>query len=409
MRLSILIVILAIIKVSAGTIYVGDDNARRRGGSYANGYYNDLQTAIDKAADADTIRLSPGVFRAKQFAFPETLCGNCEKHITEVEATRGFLIQGKKLIIIGSGADSTTLITNAGYGLLFLNSSNSAIISLKITGGKRDPDGKATDAAIVVRQSRVTITRCLIADNVDRPDSLVVGIGGIFGREGAELFIFGNEFFNNGWDGIALYRGATAVIADNVINGGRGAGIGITWDAAAQVYRNEISNYWKGIGAFGATRVVASNNIVKDNLGWGIIATGTACMDVTNNLVINNGNCGLAIWSDECSGRFANNIVTKNGWREQWVCPPVGFWNYGQTANFIISHNNIFDNKEGEYRDMPDFTDKFGNISIDPIFVSENDYHLKAGSPCINSGDSLITDNDGSVSDMGIYGGPRAK
>jgi len=409
MRLSILIVIFTITSVLAGTIYVGDDNARHRGAGYANGYYNDLQTAIDKADDVDTIRVSPGVFRAKQYPFPETLCGNCENHITEVEATRGFLIQGKSLIIIGSGKDSTTLITNAGYGVLFLNSPNSAIIGLKITGGKRDLDGNATDAAIVARQSRVAIADCLIADNADRPDSLVVGVGGIFGREGAELFIFGNEFFNNGWDGIALYRGATAVIADNVINGGRGAGIGITWDAIAQVYRNEISNYWKGIGAFGSTRVVASNNIVKDNLGWGIIVTGEAYMDVTNNLVINNGNCGLAIWSDECSGRFANNIVLANGWREQWVCPPVGFWNYGQTAQFIISHNNIFNNKEGEYRDMPDLTDRFGNISADPMFVGEDDYHLKADSPCINSGDSLITDNDGTVSDMGIYGGPRAK
>jgi len=409
MRLSILIVIFSIITVSAGTIYVGDDDARHRGGGYVNGYYNDLQTAIDKAAASDTIRLSPGVFRAKQYPFPETLCGNCENPVTEVEATCGFLVQGKSLVIIGSGADSTTLVTNAGYGVLFLDCPNAAIMRLKITGGKRDLDGNATDAAIVARQSRVTVTDCLIADNTDRPEDVVVGIGGIFGREGAELLISGNELFNNGWDGIALYRGATAVIADNVINGGRGAGIGITWDAIAQVYRNEISNYWKGIGTFGATRAVVSNNIVKDNLGWGIIVTGEAYMDVTNNLVINNGNCGLAIWSNECSGRFANNIATGNGWRQEWVCPPVGFWNYGQLANFIVSHNNIFNNKEGEYRDMPDFTDTLGNISADPMFAGEDDYHLKPESPCINSGDSLITDNDGTVSDMGVYGGPRAR
>jgi hypothetical protein len=127
MRLSVLIVIFAILTVSAGTIYVGDDNARRRGGGYTDGYYNDLQTAIDKATEADTIRLSSGVFRARQYAFPETLCGNCENHITEVEATRGFMIKGKSLVIIGSGVDSTTLITNAGYGVLFLDSPISSI------------------------------------------------------------------------------------------------------------------------------------------------------------------------------------------------------------------------------------------------------------------------------------------
>ena len=84
--------------------------------------------------------------------------------------------------------------------------------------------------------------------------SVVVGIGGVFGREGAELFILNNEIVDNGWDGIALYRGATAVIADNIIKKGRGAGIGITWDATALVFRNRISEYWKGIGTFGESR-----------------------------------------------------------------------------------------------------------------------------------------------------------
>lgn len=398
-----------------GVIYVGDDIFRERiGGSQDTSsikinFYEDLQTAIDNAVDGDTIRIGPGLFESKTYPFAETLCGNCQTHITKVNASRGFLIEDKDLVIIGSGVDSTTFITNAGYGVLFLNSPNSIITKVKITGGKRDPDGNATDAAIVVRNSRVTISECLIIDNTDRPEELAVGIGGVFGREGSELFILGNRFFNNSWDGIALYRGATAIIADNDIKGGRGAGIGITWDASAQIYRNKISNYWKGIGAFGTSRTIVSNNLVTDNLGWGIIVTGKAYMDVTNNVVMKNGNCGLAIWSDVCSGRFANNIVTENGWREEWVCPRVGFWNYGYLKNFIISHNNIYNNHDGEYRDMPDLTDKSGNISVEPMFVGQDDYHLKPDSPCTNAGDPEITDNDGSRSDIGIYGGPRGK
>lgn len=393
MRLITVIIVLTAIMSYGDVVYVGDNT--------------DLQKTIDKAVDGDTIKISSGIFRAKSHPFPETLCGNCESHITEVMATRGFLIEGKKLVITGSGADSTTLVTNAGYGVLFIDSPGSMITNLKITGGKRDLDGNATDAAIVVRNSQVTVANCLITDNTDRPEKVVVGIGGIFGREGAELHISNNRLFNNGWDGIALYRGATAVIADNEINGGRGAGIGITWDAIAHIYRNSVSNYWKGIGAFGTSRAIISNNLVKDNLGWGIIATGNAYADVANNIIDHNGNCGLAIWSDDCSGRFANNIVVENGWRDEWVCPRVGFWNYGYPKNFTIAFNNIFNNNDGEYRDMPDFTDKCGNISVDPRFVLEYDYHLKPDSPCINTGDTLITDNDGSRSDMGLYGGPR--
>ena len=101
MRFSLIIVVLAFAAALAGTVYVGDDSARHRQDEFKNGYYNDLQTAIDKAGNGDTIRIAPGVFYAKSFAYPESLCGNCEDHITKVEATRGFLIEDKSLIIIG--------------------------------------------------------------------------------------------------------------------------------------------------------------------------------------------------------------------------------------------------------------------------------------------------------------------
>jgi hypothetical protein len=214
---------------------------------------------------------------------------------------------------------------------------------------------------------------------------------------------------NNSWDGIALYRGATAYIADNEINGGRGAGVGITWDASAIVVRNRITNYWKGIGSFGDSRVICSNNAVYDNLGWGIIATGTSYMDATNNVVYHNGNCGMAIWSDECSGRFSNNIVVNNGWRDEWVCPCVGIWNYGKLFNFDISYNDVWNNKAGQYRDMPDYSERNGNLSVDPKFADSDSFNLAPDSPLINKGNPLITDPDGTASDIGIGGGPRGR
>ena len=407
---SLLMALLVMISVGrAKKIYVGNEPTRFGLSGNEDNFYNELQQGLDQAGDGDTVIIAPGTFQATSVAFTETLCGNCEKHVTRVQASHGFLVENKGLCIVGSGPDSSILVTNAGYGMLFVNSTGSLISNVKITGGKRDRDGNATDAAIVARNSKLIISGCLIADNTDRPESLVVGIGGVFGREGAELIIENNRLSNNGWDGIALYRGATALICDNDINGGRGAGIGITWDAAAQVYRNKIRNYWKGIGAFGASRAIVSNNLVTDNLGWGVIVTGSAYLDCTNNLVIHNGNCGLAIWSDSSSGRFANNIVVDNGWRDEWVCPQVGLWNYGYPDRFIISCNDLFNNRGGQYRDMPDQTDRFGNISADPRFMSADDYRLAPDSPCLNTGDLSITDRDGSRSDMGIYGGPRAR
>jgi len=395
--------------VRSETIFVDDLDEQVRGeGSLANPF-RDLQVALDQASQGDTVIIRPGNYVSNSYAYPESLCGNCEDHKTRVNASRGFLVADKSLTVIGSGVDSTVLVTNAGYGVLFSRSYGSRLAKLQVTGGIRDPDGAATDAAVVVKWGRVTIENCLLADNTNRPESVVVGIGGVMGREGAELFILNNRIENNTWDGVALYRGATAYIADNIINGGRGAGVGITWDATAVVIGNRISNYWKGIGSFGDSRVVCSNNIVRDNLGWGIIATGTSYMDATNNIVYNNGNCGMAIWSDECTGRFSNNIVTKNGWRDQWVCPCVGIWNYGSLYNFDISYNDVWDNKEGEYRDMPDYTDRDGNVSVDPGFVDDEEFHLAQNSPLKNSGNPLLTDPDGTLSDIGLYGGPRAR
>ena len=403
------IVILMAASVSAEIFYVDDIADGKAGSGIQSDPYRRLQTGIDRAANLDTLMLLPGRYESTPHAYTEGLCGNCEKHQTEVKASRGFLIEDKGLIIMGSGQDSTVLVTNAGYGVLFVNSRGSEISNFQITGGVRDFDGAATDAAIVARWSSLTIRNCLISGNTNRPDSIVVGIGGVMGREGAELTIVDNRIINNGWDGIALYRGATAYIADNVINGGRGAGIGVTWDAVAVVLRNRVSNYWKGIGSFGDTRVICSNNIVFDNLGWGIIATGTSHMDATNNVVYHNGNCGMAIWGDECTGRFSNNIMVENGWRDEWVCPCVGIWNYGSLFNFDISYNNVWNNKTGQYRDMPDYTERDGNISVDPKFAGQDSFFLAGDSPMKDAGNPLLTDPDGTASDIGAFGGPRAR
>ncbi|MBD3298224.1 MAG: hypothetical protein GF341_06185 [candidate division Zixibacteria bacterium] len=367
---------------------------------------DNLQQAIDNAQSGDTLLLAPGTYTADPVEFMDSLCGNCAEHQTPHWASYGFQIKGKSLWIIGSG-DETILETRAGYGVFVDNCPDAVIMNLTITGGIRDTSGMATDAGVVARNSRVTVQNCWIRDNTDYPDSIIVGIGGVMGREGAELFILNNRMTNNTWDGVALYRGATAYIADNVIHEGRGAGIGITWDATATVVRNQISNYWKGIGSFGATRVVCHNNIVYHCLGWGIIATGTSYMDCANNLIYRNGNCGFGLWGKETEGRMTNNVIMLNGWRDEWVCPQVGVWNYGHPLQFPMSYNLLSGNVAGDWRDMPDYTDEFGNVAVDPMWDTLTFAPLP-DSPLINSGNPEFTDPDGSPSDIGIYGGPNA-
>ncbi len=367
-----------------------------------------LQAVIDSAQAGDTLLLKPGRYEAVPKPYREPICGNCVGPLTEVDATVGFHIKGKPLVIIGEDRDSTVLATKGGYGILFEESYGSYIGNLTVTEGIRDPDGKATDAALVVKKGRVTVENLTIIDNTSRVDTVVVGIGGIFGREGAELFIFNNLIRNNGWDGVALYRGACAVIADNLIEGGRGAGIGITWDATAIVYRNRISGYWKGIGAFGDSRVVVRNNAVFDNLGWGIICTGHAYMEVVNNVIYHNGNCGFAGWEEAVRGILKNNIIAQNGWKEEWVCPGVGVWMNVPLRDFPVEYNDVWGNNAGNYEGIADQTGVKGNISRDPSFKGDGTFGLKSGSPCIDAGDPKIIDPNGTRSDMGWIGGPLA-
>ncbi len=369
----------------------------------------DLQTQIDAAFHGDTIILAADSFVATPTQFTDSLCGNCLDPQADVNASYGFIVEGKSLILIGRDRERTKLVTNAGYGLYFVDCPNSAVMNLTITGGKRDRDGNATDAGIVVRRSDVCIENVDIRYNDHLIDTVVVGIGGVFGREGAEITIKNCRIVANGWDGVALYRGAVAHVTDCLIKDGRGAGIGVTWDASCTAYRNEITGYWKGIGAFGTSWVIARNNLVHENLAWGIIATGDSYMDITNNVVYHNGNCGVAPWSTECRGRIVNNIIVKNGWREKEICPHVGVWNYGDWSNWVFAHNIVWDNDSGDYRGIWDQTDVNGNLSVDPMFIGQNNFHLQPDSPARHAGDTAVYNPDGSMSHIGLYGGPQAK
>lgn len=373
----------------------------------------DLQRMIDEARDGETILLRAGEYDAIPSEYIEELCGNCQNHRTTVHGTKGFVIKDKSVHIIGEDKEKVILQTNAGYGVLFINSKQSSISNVTIGGGIRDTSGDATNAGIVLKYSKVQITDCVISNDTARPNkNPVVGISGIILRENSEAIIRNNIIRNNTWDGVALYRGAVAYITDNIIENGRGAGIGITWDAAAFVLRNRVSGYWKGIGTFGTSTAVVKNNAVFDNLGWGLVISGNSFMLAENNVITRNGNCGVAPWVDSLengSGVITNNIITDNGWRKEWVCPQVGYWMNANPSRFVFTYNNVWNNSAGNYKDIKDLTGQDGNISVDPQYKGQYDFSLQSSSPLLNNGNPAITNSDGSRSHMGIDGGQSVK
>jgi hypothetical protein len=208
-------------------------------------------------------------------------------------------------------------------------------VGVTLTGGVRDPDPNATCAAIVVQRSDVQIEDCLIRDNLG--DSSVVavtvtGVMGVAGREGSQLNVRRNRILRNSWDGIALYRGAQAVIQGNLIDGedlatgsrlggGRGVGIGVTWDAVAEIRFNLVRRYWKGIGIFVDAQATVEENVIEEVATWGIAfwdaGRGRPVGRIAQNVLYQTGACGIAITRQAggvpLAGYCRENLLMRTG------------------------------------------------------------------------------------------------
>lgn len=355
-----------------------------------------------KGNDTDLqITLQPGVYELTPMAVTDSTLGNAENPDSMITVTTGLHLVGKNIQLIGKDRRNTVIKTHAGYGICIEHCPEVLIKDLTITGGERDQDPNATSGAIVVKHSHTEITGCIIENNQGDFSKTIAGIIGICGREGSDLDIHNNIIKDNSWDGIALYRNAKSGtyinhdknqgIRDNLIYNGRGAGIGITWNAVAKVQRNVIHHYWKGIGTFGTSQATVSCNLVRDVRGWGIIGSGNSKLNCWYNEVRRVGNVGIAVWdSTVIIHDIFGNVIWQCGTEKQWVAPLVGIW-INAPDSIKIYKNLFYDNKQADiafgYKepgiDGSDFsyersTEKFNNTRLSSMWsLSKLNYYSK--------------------------------
>jgi len=339
-----------------------------------------LQAVLSGKVDSLEIYLQPGDYYLSPTSITDSTCGNCEEPNQFVPATAGLEISGSYVRITGPEDRSAVIHTNAGYGIYFNHCKRGIIENLSVTGGIRDPDGNATDAAIVVKNSAVTIRNNHIYGNIGDSAIVVkniVGVMGICGRENSDLTITDNEIIGNSWDGIALYRDATATIIGNLIDGvdkasskvaggGRGVAVGITWNARATIDGNLVKRYWKGIGIFVDANVTARNNIIEDILTWGIAywdaERGKPVGIIENNIIYSTGACGVSITRSQPGpnpGHLIGNVIVRTAQNPKYdapdyYCNQCALSISSKPDNFRIDDNLFFNNRRAT-ETLPDY------------------------------------------------------
>jgi hypothetical protein len=367
----------------------------------------ELQAALAGPLIDVEIRLGPGEYHLNPSSGIDSTCGNCEDPDTDVRVTIGARITGSGVRLVGAGDGRTVIHTHAGYGLYFENCRGCLVENLTISGGERDRDPNATDAAIVVKNSELTVRDNRIVENLG--DSAVVaegivGIIGICGREGADITIISNEIVRNSWDGIALYRDAMATITDNVIDGvdkargrevggGRGVGIGVTWNARAEIRGNLVKRYWKGIGVFVDAEATVAGNVVEDILTWGIAlwdaGKGRPVGRIEGNVIYNTGACGASITCGNTpgdAGHFTGNTLVLTGQNPKYddsdyYCYQCALALHAVPDGFRIENNIFYDNRRAS-EDLPNLDipeDEFLRAIV-PLCVELSDAAALSGS-----------------------------
>lgn len=362
--------------------------------------YKSIQAAINAASSGDVVKVAQGTYH---------------------EAVK---IIRKDITLLGGysppdwtsqGDPSSTVINASGSGATVEVQGASAVVdNFTITGGT----GHYSDWHGWTRGGGLFIwddgnRSIVISDNIIEGNS--AGEGGGVCVEGLEnrplnAQLLRNIIRNNSanvnprWGGGLTLIYATAVLEGNTISDNTakwGGGFHI-WKSAPTIDGNIITGnkaQHSGEGVGGAFFIERSSVFIKNN----IIAKNTATHyadgiyikipyaaqpqpQIVNNTIVANKsgsgtNDGIVV-RDNIEPIIRNNIIALNG---------TGIRRYSGTVTPVMCNNDVWGNNQ-DYVNLPVGTN---DISADPLFVDQagGDYHLREGSPCIDSGTSSNAPN----------------
>lgn len=280
--------------------------------------------------------------------------------------------------LISQNGPDTTIIDGSGENKSVIDVANNTndfeICGFTITGGIGSYYIRYMGGGIIVRDnSSGLIKDCKVTGNgtLLHPDDAARGYG-----------TYGSVFIG---------RNSNVTIEKCEVYGNTTDEVGGVW------YRNFTSDG------------VMKNCLIYDNYcEWGgAVFCQHSPVKLINNTISNNNSDGLCFYYPWPTVK--NNIISSNS--------KYAIWSNDPDDTNLITNNNVWGNLSGDYI-YPNMhiIGQNGNISEDPLFVSlnSNDFHLLAGSACIDTGDNSMvdpgaTDLDGNerinngIVDMGAY------
>jgi parallel beta-helix repeat protein len=340
--------------------------------------YATIQGAINNASllAADTVLVSPGTY------------------------SESVNFKGKGATLISAAGPASTFITPPSGSAAVVFSSgettNSIVSGFTLTGSTGVSVSGGSTPLIVSN----VVSRCgtgidvNFASPIARGNSILNCSGNAVHLQGAATPLIEGNIMRTNNGGVIMFAAGSPTIRNNIIQGNSGDAFNMVNQSDADIIQN----------------VIAENS--GNGIYW-LVPSGARGPRVINNTILRNGSSGIYADGYDINAQIIGNILLGS--------PALNVGTFNDNNPPFVQFNDVYSPTGAAYAGaIANLTGTGGNISADPLFtcLPTDDFHLLAGSPCIDVGNNaapvlpatdldgnprIITGSSSAVVDMGAF------